>query len=70
MKTKSKSHFTPVTRRTFLRTGAVLTAGVAALSLPVGRTRSQLPVGLQLIAPAFAEERLLSVAAACERAAP
>ncbi len=45
-------------------------AGVAALSLPVGRTRSQLPVGLQLIAPAFAEERLLSVAAACERAAP
>lgn len=34
MKTKSNPQFSPVTRRTFLRTGAVLTAGVAALSLP------------------------------------
>lgn len=35
MKTKSpSSSFSPVTRRTFLRTGAILTAGVAALSLP------------------------------------
>src|SRR3954463_8705989 len=35
MKTKSPSFSTsPVTRRTFLRNGAILTAGVAALSLP------------------------------------
>jgi len=35
MKTISQSpSFSPVTRRTFLRNGAVLTAGVAALSLP------------------------------------
>ncbi len=45
-------------------------AGVAALSLPVGLTSSRLPIGLQLIAPAFGEERLLSVAAACERSSP
>jgi predicted dehydrogenase len=35
MKTTSRyNSFSPVTRRTFLRTGAVLTAGVAALSWP------------------------------------
>jgi predicted dehydrogenase len=32
--TLSSSSLTPVTRRTFLRTGAVFTAGVAALSMP------------------------------------
>jgi len=45
-------------------------AGVAALSLPVGLSAARLPIGLQLIAPAFAEERLLSVAAAAERTSP
>src|SRR4051812_35964772 len=35
MKTKSTSQpFSPITRRTFLRNGAIITAGVAALSLP------------------------------------
>src|SRR5215212_11339926 len=35
MKTKSTSQpFSPITRRTFLRSGAIITAGVAALSLP------------------------------------
>ncbi|MBK7586804.1 MAG: Asp-tRNA(Asn)/Glu-tRNA(Gln) amidotransferase subunit GatA [Myxococcales bacterium] len=47
-------------------------AGVAAASLPVGLTRATaaqpaLPVGLQLIAPAFAEDRLFTALAACER---
>jgi aspartyl-tRNA(Asn)/glutamyl-tRNA(Gln) amidotransferase subunit A len=46
-------------------------AGVCALSVPCGRTpaigdRPSLPVGVQLIAPAFAEERLFTLGAACE----
>ncbi len=45
-------------------------AGVAALSLPVGLTGAGLPIGMQLIAPAFAEERLLSVARAAELTSP
>ncbi len=35
-------------------------AGIAALSLPAGFTRSGLPVGLQLLAPPFEEARLLA----------
>ena len=47
-------------------------AGIAGLSLPCGATkptseRPPLPIGLQLLAPAFAEERLLTVASAVER---
>ena len=47
-------------------------AGIAGLTLPCGHTsaradRPALPVGLQLLAPAFAEEKLLTVAAAVER---
>jgi aspartyl-tRNA(Asn)/glutamyl-tRNA(Gln) amidotransferase subunit A len=42
-------------------------AGLPALSLPVGRSEG-LPVGAQLIAPAFEEERLLSAAATLEQA--
>jgi aspartyl-tRNA(Asn)/glutamyl-tRNA(Gln) amidotransferase subunit A len=42
-------------------------AGLPALSLPVGHSEG-LPVGAQLIAPAFEEERLLAAAAALERA--
>jgi aspartyl-tRNA(Asn)/glutamyl-tRNA(Gln) amidotransferase subunit A len=41
-------------------------AGLPALSLPVGRSEG-LPIGAQLIAPAFEEERLLGAAAALER---
>jgi aspartyl-tRNA(Asn)/glutamyl-tRNA(Gln) amidotransferase subunit A len=48
-------------------------AGICALSLPVApaparRDRPELPIGLQLIGPGFAAERLFSVAAACEQA--
>jgi aspartyl-tRNA(Asn)/glutamyl-tRNA(Gln) amidotransferase subunit A len=41
--------------------------GLCALSLPVGLDAAGMPVGLQLIAGAFAEERLLAVAQACEQ---
>jgi aspartyl-tRNA(Asn)/glutamyl-tRNA(Gln) amidotransferase subunit A len=47
-------------------------AGIAGLSVPCGFTqktseRPALPIGLQLLAPAFAEERLFTAAAAVER---
>jgi aspartyl-tRNA(Asn)/glutamyl-tRNA(Gln) amidotransferase subunit A len=42
-------------------------AGLPALSLPVGRSEG-LPIGAQLIAPFFQEERLLAAAVALERA--
>jgi aspartyl-tRNA(Asn)/glutamyl-tRNA(Gln) amidotransferase subunit A len=35
--------------------------------MPVGRDRAGMPVGLQLIAPARAEEKLLAIALAAER---
>jgi aspartyl-tRNA(Asn)/glutamyl-tRNA(Gln) amidotransferase subunit A len=43
-------------------------AGIPGLSLPCGLTRSGLPIGLQLLAPAFAEESLLRTARVFERA--
>jgi aspartyl-tRNA(Asn)/glutamyl-tRNA(Gln) amidotransferase subunit A len=43
-------------------------AGIPGLSLPGGMTRSGLPIGLQLLAPAFAEESLLRAARVFERA--
>jgi aspartyl-tRNA(Asn)/glutamyl-tRNA(Gln) amidotransferase subunit A len=45
---------------------AISLAGLPALSLPAGRTEG-LPVGAQLIAPFFEDERLLAAAAALER---
>lgn len=42
-------------------------AGVPAMSLPIGRVNG-LPVGGQLIAPRFGEDRMLSVGSALERA--
>jgi len=50
-------------------------AGIAGLSVPCGTTRATserpaLPIGLQLLAPAFAEERLFTAAAAVERLRP
>jgi aspartyl-tRNA(Asn)/glutamyl-tRNA(Gln) amidotransferase subunit A len=48
---------------------AISLAGLPALSLPVGRTEG-LPVGAQLIAPFFQDERLLAVAGALERVIP
>ena len=45
---------------------AISLAGLPALSIPVGRTDG-LPVGAQLIAPFFEDERMLAAAAALER---
>ncbi len=45
---------------------AISLAGLPALSLPVGRSEG-LPVGAQLIAPFFEDERMLAAAAAIER---
>jgi aspartyl-tRNA(Asn)/glutamyl-tRNA(Gln) amidotransferase subunit A len=50
-------------------------AGVAALSVPCAPApataeRPSLPIGLQVIAPAFGEERMFQVAAAWERLSP
>ncbi len=43
-------------------------AGIPGLSLPCGMTREGLPIGLQLLAPAFAEETLLRTARVFEKA--
>jgi aspartyl-tRNA(Asn)/glutamyl-tRNA(Gln) amidotransferase subunit A len=43
-------------------------AGIAAISIPAGFSRSGLPIGLQLFAPAFAEDTLLRTARLHERA--
>ena len=46
-------------------------AGLPAMSLPVGLGESSgMPVGLQLMAPAFAEDRLLAVAGVLEAGLP
>ncbi|MGE4552174.1 MAG: Asp-tRNA(Asn)/Glu-tRNA(Gln) amidotransferase subunit GatA [Desulfovibrionaceae bacterium] len=46
-------------------------AGLPAMSLPVGLgSASGMPVGLQLMAPAFAEDRLLAAAGALESGLP
>ena len=42
-------------------------AGIPGLSLPCGFTSNNLPIGLQLLAPAFEEERLFQVADAYEQ---
>lgn len=49
-------------------TAAACLAGICALAVPCGRAADGLPVGLQVLGPAFAEERILRVAAACEQA--
>jgi aspartyl-tRNA(Asn)/glutamyl-tRNA(Gln) amidotransferase subunit A len=54
-------------RRIVRNTVAANYLGLCAITMPVGRDRSGMPVGLQLTAPARAEERLLSVALAAER---
>jgi aspartyl-tRNA(Asn)/glutamyl-tRNA(Gln) amidotransferase subunit A len=43
-------------------------AGIPAISIPCGLTRAKLPVGLQLLAAPFAEEKLLRAARVFERA--
>ena len=47
-------------------TVAASLAGICGLSLPCGTTAAGLPVGVQVLGPAFAEDRMLRVAAACE----
>ena len=42
--------------------------GLPAISMPCGFTRDGLPIGLQLIGPAWGEERLLKIAHAYEQA--
>jgi Asp-tRNA(Asn)/Glu-tRNA(Gln) amidotransferase A subunit family amidase len=45
-------------------------AGFPALTLPIGRDESGLPVGMQLAGPADADAHLLSVASWCEERLP
>jgi aspartyl-tRNA(Asn)/glutamyl-tRNA(Gln) amidotransferase subunit A len=47
---------------------AVNLAGIPALSIPCGFSAAGLPIGLQLMAPLFAEEQLLQAARLYERA--
>jgi aspartyl-tRNA(Asn)/glutamyl-tRNA(Gln) amidotransferase subunit A len=56
-----------VNRRIVRNTVAVNYLGLCAITMPVGRDRAGMPVGLQLTAAAGAEERLLAVALAAER---
>ena len=49
-------------------TVAASLAGICALSVPCGSTVGGLPVGLQILGPAFQEARVLRVAAALEAA--
>jgi aspartyl-tRNA(Asn)/glutamyl-tRNA(Gln) amidotransferase subunit A len=42
-------------------------AGIPAISLPAGFSAAGLPIGMQLFAPHFAEQRLLQAAAAYQR---
>ena len=54
-------------RRIVRNTVAVNYLGLCGITLPVGLDRAGLPVGLQLVAPAWAEEKLLAIALAAER---
>ena len=42
-------------------------AGIAGMSIPCGFTKEGLPIGLQILAPAFAEEKMLRTARMFER---
>ncbi len=56
---------------TFIRnTGPGSVAGIPGLSLPAGLTRSGLPVGMELDAPAGTDRRLLAIGLAIERVLP
>ena len=43
-------------------------AGIPGISIPCGRTKAQLPVGLQILGPHFSESRILQLARAFEKA--
>ena len=57
-----------VNRRIVRNTAWVNYLGLCAITMPVGCDRAGMPVGLQLTAPAHAEEKLLTIALAAERA--
>lgn len=54
-------------RRIVRNTAWVNYLGLCAVTMPVGRDRAGMPVGLQLAAPANSEEKLLRIALAAER---
>jgi aspartyl-tRNA(Asn)/glutamyl-tRNA(Gln) amidotransferase subunit A len=56
-----------INRRIVHNTVAVNYLGLCAITLPIGRDRLGMPMGLQFIARGGAEERLLAVALAAER---
>jgi Asp-tRNA(Asn)/Glu-tRNA(Gln) amidotransferase A subunit family amidase len=56
-----------VNRRIVRNTVAVNYLGLRAITMPVGHDRAGMPVGLQLTAPARAEEKLLTIALMAER---
>jgi aspartyl-tRNA(Asn)/glutamyl-tRNA(Gln) amidotransferase subunit A len=56
-----------VNRRIVRNTAWVNYLGLCAITIPVGPDRAGMPVGLQLTAPADAEEKLLTIALAAER---
>ena len=43
-------------------------AGIPGISIPCGFTKTNLPIGLQILAPPFEEEKLLRVAQMHEKA--
>jgi len=49
---------------------AVNLAGVPAISIPCGKDKNNLPIGLQIIAPAFEEAKLLQIARLFEISRP
>ena len=51
-------------------TTSINLAGLPALSVPFGQTSQNLPVGVQLIASHFEEQKMLNVAAALEQLSP
>jgi aspartyl-tRNA(Asn)/glutamyl-tRNA(Gln) amidotransferase subunit A len=63
----SPNAYLAANRRIVRNTVAVNYLGLCAITIPVGRDRVGMPVGLQLIAPACAEEKLLMIALAAER---
>jgi aspartyl-tRNA(Asn)/glutamyl-tRNA(Gln) amidotransferase subunit A len=56
-----------INRRIVRNTVAVNYLGFCAITLPVGLDKARMPVRQQLIAPAWAEEKLLGIALAVER---
>jgi aspartyl-tRNA(Asn)/glutamyl-tRNA(Gln) amidotransferase subunit A len=63
----SPDAYIAVNRRIVRNTVAVNYLGLCGITLPVGLDRVGMPVGLQFIAPAWAEEKLLAIALAAER---